>query len=608
MPGICGIVRKNGNEGHHIKIKTMVKSMMHDKNFISGIYENNKLGISAGWVCLERSFLDCLPIWNEDNDVCLILSGEIFSDDSEFWDLKRRGHEVNKENASYLVHMYEELGIDFLKKLNGVFSGIITDLRTERIYLFNDRYNVERIYYHNNAEGLYFSSEAKSLLKIFPELRTLKISQFTEIFQGGREVGKSTIFSDISMLHAGSVWMFDPSSKIQKEIYSQIDDWAKIEPLSEKEYFAKIKNAISKNLPKYFGGDQRVAISLADDVGTKIIMAWASYPPFKLPCYTFKTNYGSCENCETAKVIAAVCQQYHETIPLKRKFFAEFAGLAKRAVYLTDGSLDITGSVELYFNRIARKYAPVRIIGDFADHILMGVMDSQVQPLNDEIFSEEFAQQINNNRLAYHNLKNDWPFQGDEFQSIVSQIYGTYMIRKTMLTPRLPFLDNQVFDVAVQGPLEYNLRERVMNRLIVEGNAAMINKPNVSGDLFHKAPKIEKKWRLYLKAILKAKKMTNRYNPKRFLRIKKNMTESKYEKQNFDRNNLHHFRCWYQKELSHYMKSVLLDHKTLTRPYINGKYLENMVNSHVNGFNDYTNEINWVLTSEMIQRNLIDRI
>ena len=57
----------------------------------------------------------------------------------------------------------------FLEKLNGWFSGVLLDLRAQKLVLFNDRYGVNRIYYHEDASGFYFSSEAKALLKILPE-------------------------------------------------------------------------------------------------------------------------------------------------------------------------------------------------------------------------------------------------------------------------------------------------------------------------------------------------------------------------------------------------------------------------------------------------------
>jgi asparagine synthetase B (glutamine-hydrolysing) len=48
------------------------------------------------------------------------------------------------EDASYLVHLYEEMGCEFLEKRNGGFSGVLMALRDEKFVLSNDRYGVNR--------------------------------------------------------------------------------------------------------------------------------------------------------------------------------------------------------------------------------------------------------------------------------------------------------------------------------------------------------------------------------------------------------------------------------------------------------------------------------
>ena len=115
-----------------------------------------------------RSFGGCLPTWNEKKDICLLFSGEKFADQTDIDALRTRGHKFAADDASYLVRLYEDMGCGFLERLNGWFSGILVDVRKQKLVLFNDRYRVNRIYHHEDAHRFYFSSEAKSL-KILPE-------------------------------------------------------------------------------------------------------------------------------------------------------------------------------------------------------------------------------------------------------------------------------------------------------------------------------------------------------------------------------------------------------------------------------------------------------
>jgi asparagine synthase (glutamine-hydrolysing) len=78
------------------------------------------------------------------------------------------------------------------------------------------------------------------------------------------------------------------------------------------------------------------------------------------------------------------------------------------------------------------------------------------------------------------------------------------------------------------------------------------------------------------------------------------------EKLFLGRNKFYHFRIWYRDKLSQYLRDVLLSPRTITRPYINGKRLKDIVLSHTDGKRNFTVEINKILTAELIQRQLIE--
>ncbi len=71
--------------------------------------------------------------------------------------LKAQGHSFEADGPSYLVHRYEEEQ-DFPARLNGRFHGVIADLARETVLLFNDRFGMQRLYYHQSGDTLYFGS------------------------------------------------------------------------------------------------------------------------------------------------------------------------------------------------------------------------------------------------------------------------------------------------------------------------------------------------------------------------------------------------------------------------------------------------------------------
>ncbi len=76
MPGIVGFISTETNAGRRPPIDRMLNSMLHEPTYTSGQIVEESLGVWAGWVCHGGSFSDCLPIWNETKDVCLLFVGE----------------------------------------------------------------------------------------------------------------------------------------------------------------------------------------------------------------------------------------------------------------------------------------------------------------------------------------------------------------------------------------------------------------------------------------------------------------------------------------------------------------------------------------------------
>src|SRR6266568_8921160 len=113
MPGIVGMIGTGPSQENQAMLDLMLKSMLHERFYTSGTYVNGQLGVWLGWVCHEGSFSDCLPVWNEKRDICLIFTGETFADETDIDHLRARGHDFNTEDASYLVHLYEELEAKF---------------------------------------------------------------------------------------------------------------------------------------------------------------------------------------------------------------------------------------------------------------------------------------------------------------------------------------------------------------------------------------------------------------------------------------------------------------------------------------------------------------
>ena len=329
------------------------------------------------WECMwdgprEKLRLHGMPLCNERGDVSLVFSGEEFPEPGTVCRLKQRGHSLNAKGPSYLVHLYEE-DPTFPASLNGRFHGLLTDRKRGTAMLFNDRYGMHRIYYHESKDAFYFAAEAKAILAVRPELRSVDPRGLGEFVACGCVLEDRTIFQGIQVLPPGSAWTFRDGSIECKGAYFQPREWEAQEPLDHETYYQQLREIFACNLPRYFNGGEPVGMSLTGGLDTRMIMAWHKPASGSLPCYSFGGMFRDCQDVVLARKLAGACGQSHEVIPVGSEFLSRFPHYAERTVYLTDGSLDVSHSPDLYVNERAREIAPVRMTGNYGGEVLRRV-------------------------------------------------------------------------------------------------------------------------------------------------------------------------------------------------------------------------------------------
>ena len=259
MPGIVGIASQRQSEECQSRVTSMASSMEHEFFYNSGMYSVPEMGIYVGWVAHEHSFSAGQPFFNERGDIVLLLSGECFVDPELRSGLRRKGHEVEPTGGGWLVHLYEEEGERFFTKLNGLFSGLLIDKRQKKAFLFNDRYSVERIYWHENDDAIFFASEAKALLRILPELRQFDEEGVAQFLAFGCTLGERTLFRNVRLLPGASVWTFE-NGQCQKRRYFFPETWESQAVLSDKAFEVEFRETFKRILPRYLESDSRIGI------------------------------------------------------------------------------------------------------------------------------------------------------------------------------------------------------------------------------------------------------------------------------------------------------------------------------------------------------------
>ena len=608
MPGIVGIFSKEGAPSDPSRVEAMTRSVTHEKFYTSGTYVNADLGLSVGWVCHKGSFSDCLPIWNETKDVCLVLVGEVFPERTELEYLRSKGHSVSTDpkDASYLVHQYEESGLSFLEQLNGWFNGVLIDLRKRQATLFNDRYGLARLYYHLTDEALYFASEAKALLKVLPSCRRLDSTSLAEFLSCGCPLQGRTLFSQVHLLPCAASWTHVPGRPITSHTYFDSRAWIEQLPLNETEYYEQLRDTWKQILPRYFSGAQDVGLSMTGGLDSRMILAWAPREAGSLPCYTFGGRYRECADVTLARKASRVCGQPHRVLHVGDEFLKEFPTLAEKSVYVSDGAMDVTGSIDLYVQRLAREIAPVRLTGVNGGEILRQLVAFAPQPPNHHLFSGDLAKRFHSAALTY------WDeIQGNRLAFIAFKqapwyLTGKFSVERSQITFRTPYFDNELVKLAFRVPPTLSRSTAPALRLIREGNPELAALATDRGLALRSLPGVTRAMNMLHEFTFRAEYAYDYGMPQWLARIDGFLRPLHIERVWLGRHKFHHFRVYYRDELSKYLKEILLDSRTRTRPYLDATMLEKMVNRHIAGTGNYTTEIHKALTLELLNVLLLD--
>jgi asparagine synthase (glutamine-hydrolysing) len=583
----------------------MVEALRHEDFYVAGTWSDESLGVYLGWVARKGSFAEAMPLCNERGDVTLLFSGEEFPDPSTSQHLRDRGHVFDSSGPSYLAHLYEE-DASFPAGLNGRFHGVLVDQNQAKAVLFNDRYGMHRLYYHESRDAFYFAAEAKAILAVRPQLRNLNPRAVGEFVSCGATLENRTLFDGIYVLPPASAWVFRNASLKEKAAYFHPREWESQEKLPPEDYYQALREVFSRNLPRYFSGDQRIGMSLTGGLDTRMIAAWQKSAPGDLPCYTFGSMFRDNHDVRVARRVAKVCNQPFQVLPAGEEFLAQFPHYAERAVYLTDGCVDVGRAPDLYLNEQAREIAPVRMTGNYGGEILRRFRAFKPEDRVPGLFSPEFLGHVQRAKETYAGLIQGHPASFAAFKQCPWHHYGILALEQTQLSLRSPYVDNDLVRTVFRAPDSALASDDVSLRLIADGNVALGRIPTDRGVGDKRNRLVGKASRALLEFQFKAEYAYDMGMPQWVARVDHAFSAFHLERLFLGRHKVFHFRVWYRDALAGHIKEMLLDPRSLSRPYLERKGLEAIVHGHLKGDQNYTNELHKVLTLELIHRLFLE--
>jgi asparagine synthase (glutamine-hydrolysing) len=542
------------------------------------------MNIHAGLTSFENS-----PEGIFSNDqIILIFSGECYI-----------GSEIASGDS--LIGIYKKEGEKFIAKLNGLFCGLLIDKEQKKVFLFNDRYGIQRIYFHERGGIFYFASEAKALLRILPAQRHLDPEGVVDYLAFGCTLDWKTLFQGIGIVPGGSLWSLE-NGKLHKGKYFSPEDWESQLHLSADEFESRFQETFRTILPRYFKSSSKIGIALTGGLDTRMILAGCPQNNSHTTSYTFTGNNGQTLDDKIAARVAAATHLDHQLLRLDPDFFSDFASHADKTIYATDGCAAVSHTHEIYFNRKARQLAPVRLTGNYGSEILRDVSTFKQIPIAAELFDPYWGARINAKSAQLHAHKAQ-AMTFATFKEIPWNLFGNLAAGRSQLAFRTPYLDNELVALAFQAPEQIRKSSLPSSRFVQANNPALAQIPTDRGfagknkglKFLSRRAFAEVTFKLDYYTTAGLPRPLSALNPI-FKPIAKGLKIAGMHK--FVR-----YSDWFRNELASYVREGLS--RARNNGIWNPNFLERIVTEHIRGQRDYSTEINSVLTLETIERKLL---
>jgi len=128
----------------------------------------------------------------------------------------------------------------------------------------------------------------------------------------------------------------------RKSSYFNPKEWEDQETLELEPYYQQLREMFSQSIPKYFGGDRPIGVSLTGGLDSRMIMAWLRTAPGSIPCYSSAECFMIVWTSRWRARWPDFGGQHHQVIPVGNEFLARFGHYSNERFFLPmDASMSV---------------------------------------------------------------------------------------------------------------------------------------------------------------------------------------------------------------------------------------------------------------------------
>ena len=310
------------------------------------------------------------PVASEDGAIVAVFNGELYNYPELRARLAGRGHDVRGTgDTPVLPHLYEDEGVDFVRRLEGMFAVAIWDAPAERLVLARDRLGKKPLLWSRLPDGtLAFASELQALLQLDSLPRELDFGALDAYLALGYVPAPRTIVRGVHKLPPGHVLVFEDGRE-RLERYWRAE--AHPEPgVSDEEWLERVRDTVATAVRERLAADVPLGVLLSGGIDSSIVVALTARESTE-PVRTFSVGFPDARYDERSYA-RAVAERYgtvHEELLVDAD---PTAAVERLAAALGEPLGDEAALPTFLICEQARQHVTVALTGDGGDESFAG--------------------------------------------------------------------------------------------------------------------------------------------------------------------------------------------------------------------------------------------
>jgi asparagine synthase (glutamine-hydrolysing) len=205
MCGVCGIFNLNGEPVSPVNLRKMTDAMAHRGPDGEGFYIDSFIGLGHRRLAIiDLSPAGHQPMITTNGQYAISYNGEVYNFQELRVQLESLGHQFrSRTDSEVILNAYAQWGPECVDRFNGMFAFAVWDKTKQELFLARDRYGIKPLYYTFVNNYFLFSSEQKAILT-HPEVsREVDLEALLEYFTFQNIFTDKTLLKGVKLLPAG---------------------------------------------------------------------------------------------------------------------------------------------------------------------------------------------------------------------------------------------------------------------------------------------------------------------------------------------------------------------------------------------------------------------